>query len=393
MNPQRRSVPRLRSAGGLRRLVLLPALAATLLAPAAPAADPIPAPAPAAKPAPAKAAPARFVIVERVLTQDQGDWQADYAFRLEAAAPVTLNPSDVSARVEGWLSNSRVPVHATPRRSAASVDGSAGSAAYAEVIAGGDELLRCRERASIRLEAAPGDSAAAAPANPARPAPHAADAAQARGRDPEPLVPVTVAPGGVLRVRLRLDHQHALYGEYDPLLGRRELDLRLGATAFRDVLPFDREQYLAQPRPAWQSEPADDRKDTRMFASGPDSFHLEADVHGHQYIRFERRVRYGTRMRLRFAYLIAAGTEGEFRARIAQYREDPNSNWKVLGDGAFDQAYKTVGRWVRVERIFRTESEATSLGLDFRITSDAEVGEVWIDDISLEPVDGAPSGP
>ena len=39
---------------------------------------------------------------------------------------------------------------------------------------------------------------------------------------------------------------------------------------------------------------------------------------GNQYFRFpERKVRYSSRMRLRFWYMIAPGTEGEFKARIA----------------------------------------------------------------------------
>ena len=50
-----------------------------------------------------------------------------------------------------------------------------------------------------------------------------------------------------------------------------------------------------------------------------------------------------------------------------------------------------MGRWVKVEKIFKTEAEATTLALDFRIiTNGADVGEMWIDDVSLEPY-GSPS--
>ncbi len=97
-------------------------------------------------------------------------------------------------------------------------------------------------------------------------------------------------------------------------------------------------------------------------------------------------------MRLRFWYLVACGTEGECRARVAQYKDTPTA-WKVLTDGAFEENLTRVGRWVKVERIFRTESEATTLALDFRICGGAEVGEVWIDDVSLEPLAAAPAGP
>jgi hypothetical protein len=318
--------------------------------------------------------PGRLTVVERVLAQDQGDWQIDYCLRNDRSNPLVLAPVEIGARVEGWLSNSRVAVHANPRRSETSIDGKTGPMATAEVIPSPDEALRCRERAVIRVWA---DTAKVAP--------------PVRGADPEPLASVTVEPGGLLRVRIRLEHQHCLYGDYDPLLGRRDLELRLGAETVRDVLPLDREQYLAQPKDTWPEPPAD-HKDDRHFMSAPDSLLLEAGMPGNQYYRFpERKVRYSSRMKLRFWYWIAPGTEGEFKARIAQYRESPNA-WKVLSDGGSEHTLKTVGRWMKFEKVIKTESEATTLALDFRIAN-AEIGEVWIDDVTLEPIDAATGGP
>ena len=328
----------------------------------------------AAGPPDPHAAPVRLAVVERVLAQDLGDWQVDYCLRNEGTLPLVLPPAEVYARVEGWLSNSKVAVHANPRRSECTIVGASGPAAVAEVIASPDEALRCRERLVLRLRAG-----------------KACDPSPPRGGDPEPLAALTIEPGGLLRARLRLEHQHCLYGEYDPLLGRRELELRLGPATIRDVLPLDREQYQAQPRDTWP-EPPEDHKDTRHFLSAPDSLHLEADVPGNQYFRLpERKVRYSSRMRLRFWYLIAPGTEGEFKARIAQYRESPNA-WKVLSDGGSEHAFTASGRWIKFERIIRTEPEATTLALDFRIAN-AEIGEVWVDDVSLTPVDAAHEGP
>jgi hypothetical protein len=90
-------------------------------------------------------------------------------------------------------------------------------------------------------------------------------------------------------------------------------------------------------------------------------------------------------MRLRFWYLIAAGTEGECRARLAQYKDTPTS-WRVLSQGGLEQVLETVGRWTKVERVVRAESEATTVALDFRIVPETNVGEMWIDDVSLEPI-------
>ena len=42
--------------------------------------------------------------------------------------------------------------------------------------------------------------------------------------------------------------------------------------------------------------------------------------------------------------------------------------------------------WTKIERIIQTESEATTLTLEFKIASDTDIGEMWIDDVTLEPV-------
>jgi len=161
--------------------------------------------------------------------------------------------------------------------------------------------------------------------------------------------------------------------------------ITLGSSSLRDQVALDREHYLAQPKYSWP-EPPDDRRDTRHFVSSPDSLHLEAHIPGHQYYRYpERPVRYGTKMRLRFWYLIAAGTEGECRVRLAQYKDTPTS-WRVLSQGGFEQVLETIGHWVKVERVVHAESEATTVALDFRIVPETNVGEMWVDDVSLEPV-------
>jgi hypothetical protein len=335
-----------------------------------------------------------LTLLERSIVQDQGSWQVDYRLRYEGASGVIVTPNEILAKVEGWVSNSRVSSHALPRWSALVISGPAGPSTTTEVIASADEAQRCRERVVLLVWT--GD-AEAPPAPAAKPSTGSgtgtgSGSGSGIGAGERPTI-LSIAPGAMVRVRLRLEHQHFLYGDYDPLLGLRTVELHLGAATLGDpVVPMDREQYLAQPKSTWPVPP-EDRRDTRHYVSAPDSLHLEAHIPGNQYYRFpERPVRYGTKMRLRFWYLIAAGTEGECRARVAQYKDTPTA-WKVLTDGAHEEVLTTVGRWVKVERIFRTEPEATTLALDFRISGGAEVGEMWIDDVSLEPVVATPSQP
>jgi hypothetical protein len=199
---------------------------------------------------------------------------------------------------------------------------------------------------------------------------------------------LSLVPGSSVRLRLRFEHLHQIYGDYDPLLGFRTVEVHLGSATFRDVLPLDREQYLAQAQATWPAIP-EDRRDNRRFVSAPDSLLLEAHIPGNHYYRFgERPVRYATKMRLRYWYFIAPGTEGECLAHVSQYKNIP-SQYRNLAEGTLDESLMTVGRWVKVEKVFRTEPEATELGLDFRLTGD--VGAMWIDDVSLEPL--APHAP
>ncbi|APW61731.1 hypothetical protein BSF38_03259 [Paludisphaera borealis] len=317
--------------------------------------------------------PTRVTVVRRSLAQDQGAWVIEFEIRNETAAGIVVTPAELEARVEGWVSNSRVASHARPRPARVTLKGCAGPTAAGEVIASKDESAHCRERLVLSIWS---------------------DDAQPPARPADGLSPICLAPGASGRLRLRIEHQHAIHGDYDPLLGVRTIDLRVGEETFRDVAALDREHYLAQPRSTW-AEPPEDRRDPRQFVSAPDSLHLEAHAPGRQYYRFpDQPVRYGARMRLSFWYLIAVGTSGECRVRFSQYKDTPSSN-RMLSSGGFDQELTKVGRWTKVEKILHMEPEATTAALDFRVTSDANLGEMWIDDVALAPVapDALAAGP
>ena len=310
-------------------------------------------------------APSALSVVERSVAQDQGSWVVTYRLRYHGAS-ATVAPSDITGRVEGWVSNSRVCVHAMPKWSEVFVSGTSGLTGMADVVTSADEGNRCRERLSVQVWA---DDPTTPEANKSVPP------------------ALNLVPGATFRAKLRLDHVHFLYGDYDPLLGTRAFELNIGAATLHDDLPVNREHYLAQAKATWP-EPNKDRCDDRLFFSGPDSLHLEAHIPGNMYYRFpERPVRYGTKMRLSYWYYIAKGTEGDCKAKLSQYKDTPTA-WKILSDGVYEECLTKVGRWTKVERIFRTECDATTLALDFKIISSTDVGEMWIDDVRLEPVRG-----
>ncbi len=325
-----------------------------------------------------------LVQVSRTVAQDQGAWVIDYRLRHTGPTGVVVAPEEVAVKVESWVSNSRVASHAVPRRSALAIPRGPELTAIGEVIVAADESHRCREKLTCHLSAVRGPLCADADTGVSRSIKDPTTDNGQRTTDKKPG-PISLAPGGIVHVRLRLEHQHVLYGDYDPLLGVRAVEMTLAGQIVRDLVPLDREQYLAQPRFCWP-EPPEDRRDTRHSVTGPDSLHLEAHIPGHHYYRYpDRPVRYGTPMRLRFSYLIAAGTEGECRVRVAQYKDTPTS-WRMLNGAGFEKCLTVVGRWTKVEHVFTTDAEATTLALDFRIAGDTDIGEMWIDDVSLEPV-------
>ena len=57
-----------------------------------------------------------------------------------------------------------------------------------------------------------------------------------------------------------------------------------------------------------------------------------------------------------------------------------------LHEAGFEERLKAIGHWTKYERIVQTEPEATRLILEFKIVGEVDVGEMWIDDVSLEPL-------
>jgi hypothetical protein len=364
----------------IARLILLGLGLAALLWPGAALAGDEPArpPEPSASP---------WTVVRRVVAQSQGAgqvWQVDYRLRNDGDAVEVVPPGAVVVSVDGWVSNSRVAGHAAPRRARVEVSGPLGNAAYAEILPARDrdEERRCRERATLAVW----------PASAGEVPPNAAAALLVPGGAAMlGLPPVLVAPGDSLRVRLRLEHVHFLYGPYEPLLGPRPVVLRVGAATLRDELPLEQELTGARAVPTWPMfEPPADQLDAEVFVSPPHSLHLAAHRPGCASYRFSGPIRYGTRMRLSYWYLIAPGTEGDCKARLSQSLQGPAIH-RSLRDGDHDQYLTTVGRWAHVERVFRTEGQATNLTLEFKLTGN--LGEMWVDDVVLEPIDDGAGGP
>jgi hypothetical protein len=128
-----------------------------------------------------------------------------------------------------------------------------------------------------------------------------------------------------------------------------------------------------------------DRRDKSVFHSAPDSLRLNAVLDEFDSYRFpDRKVNGGARYRLRFSYLTAIGSVGRCTVRVLQYA-DTSTTWHFLDTAMIERALPVVGRWENVVIDFKSQPEATSAAIIFRVNSPCEVGECWIDNVSLCP--------
>lgn len=305
-----------------------------------------------------------LTVKHRQIAQRNGRWQVRYQLEYRGSEPLDLGASDVSLDYDGWVSNSRTRAHAVPKRSQIHYSPVEIGPAVSTVIAHANEKERCRERVTLAV------SVGSEPL----------DEAIIAKRD---FVPMRVAPGDTIWLYLTLDHEHFLHGSYDPLLGERRVEFQLGSCRVTDTLPLDQEHTTAAPR-VRLSTPNKERLDARQSRTGRDSLYLAADVPGYQYFRFDDMpVRYGSSFRLSFWYLVAVGTEGGCQVRLMEYQDTPSAWYRL--EGGFDEALPTQGRWEKFEHTFKTLADSTTMAIDFRITG-TNVGEMWIDDVKLEPV-------
>jgi hypothetical protein len=305
----------------------------------------------------------RVTLVDRQVSQHNSRWIVRYQVRHEGAGPLELAAGDVSVAYDGWVANSRLKPHSVSRRSQVEFALGTGNAGLATVIASSNDRQRCRER--IALAISTGDQPAADP--PFN----------------KPQTPIKVESGQLLWLYLSIEHDHFLHGTYDPLLGDRDVQIRLGPCRLVDTVPLVAEQAPATPT-VKLSMPPKERLDSRQYHSAPDSLYLAADVPGYQYFRFDDMpVRHGTRFKISFWYLVAVGTEGSCHVRMMEYQDTPNAWYRL--EGGFDDQLTVQGRWQRFEQTFRALGDTTTMALDFRIVG-ANVGEMWIDDIELVPL-------
>lgn len=308
----------------------------------------------------------QLIIDERAISQIQNTWHVRYHLTYRGASPVELNAADIDVAYDSWVSNSSTPPHIMPRWSQTNFSLAETNTVQTMVIASSNDRLRCREQISIAFSTD-----------------NQPEEKPFKGR--LYFIPLHLVPNKSFWCYLRLEHEHFLYGTYDPLLGTRHLIVRLGAHRLFDELVLD-DVNSTQPKILLSVIPKD-RLDERQFHSAPDSLLVAADVPGLQYFRFDDvNVRYESTFVLSFWYLVALDTESICHARVIEYQDTPNAWYRL--DAGFDELLIVTGQWRKFERSFTLTNRTTTIAIDFRIIG-ANVGEMWIDDVALTPPDSA----
>lgn len=319
-----------------------------------------------------------WTISERTIQQVGGSWEIDYVLRNNTKAPVEIIVPTLQFRLEGWVSNSRVPGHNIPVHSKIKVDGDTSS--ESRICYSDSEEFKCEEKVLFYLWKKEN-----------RDYKKQREALRWAGVEPLYFKKMVVRCGEEVRFFLVIHHNHSVYGLQDPLLGNIKLYGVFGIP-LRDKLVFDsfvpqgdkfifdsdKKEYSPM---IWKVP--EDRKDATFFLSSPDSLCISAHIPGNQYFRFqERSVRRGTRLKVRFYYYIAHGSLADFHFRSAQYK-DTRTAWKVLSEGSEDEHLKIIGKWTLFEKIINLEDKCNTIAFDFRLKEE-DVGEAWVDDFTCD---------
>lgn len=305
-------------------------------------------------------------------------WRVEYRLRNPGPDPLPVDPGSIFCTVEGWASNSRADGHGLPRRADHALSVGEDLESIAELIDSDSATRACAERATLQVW--PEDGPA-----PAEPEPGASC-------EPPPG-PFSLPPGGVLHARIRLEHRHHLHGPSEPLLGEREVTLRVGPASYRDAVPLEQDASIGRPIDRLGPIP-EERLDPRFYYSPPDSLYLDAALSGFRTYQFrDLKVRRDCPMKLSFRYYRSLDSSGEARAEVKQYQDVPNS-YEALTQAKRVEKLDRLGEWVLVEHRFHSEPKATTMQLKFILDCEGDgPSALWVDEITLEPVDEATERP
>jgi len=302
--------------------------------------------------------PVALALVAKEAAFVDGRWIVRYQLRYRGEAAATIPSGEIELEYRATISNSRCWGHGLPGNSQARWKPLERNRTTAPVVGGEDQSPLCREI----LEAGIATN----------------DVPKLAGEPPPQEL--RLEPGGVLWLTLTVTHDHAVHGRYEPLLGTRRLELRLGEWTF-----FDELELVAAPSydpPAQTLSPPAGRSVDDAARNRP-VLHISPREAGKLYFRFaEVETRPGAVLRVAFWYRTKRVGTGACHLRVTEYQDD-DRGWRRL-EGGFDEGLPDSPQWTYFERQLATGGAATHLAIDFRYPGETS-GEAWIDGVTVLP--------
>lgn len=202
--------------------------------------------------------------------------------------------------------------------------------------------------------------------------------------------PGKVPDGGTFTVTFQFTHKHFMYN-YDPLLGRRSVIIECGSLRFSNTTSTNKVRPYHPPLVDYTPPEA---KVEKLF---PDSIHLfcHSGENEDKKIKFNKQsVRHSTKYRLSFDYLLLKGSERELKVEVCQAVD--GNDYTSYGKEAVKDLLSDQGRWVKYHKVFTTEPTASFVYLEIGFPvygSNPDVGEAYIRNVKLVPVEDFPQEP
>ena len=299
-----------------------------------------------------------LIKTSREVRQDKGTWVVSYKLRSPFGEEAFVRRSDVVMTLAGTASNSAVPGDGVCREFriiASDAEKSPGNFGRHAIHLDESDARSCRM--AIRVEMGDKDAA-------------------------------VISPGRDLDLRIFFEHNHFVYGIWEPILGNWSLGVDMGEFQFRDRLKLD---MAERARPDLAINVGEGSRDETYSKSAVNSVYFASHDPCKNNVSVNNiPVRYGTKLRFSFRYLVAVGTEGEPCVELRQ-ETDVGNMWKRIYDADMTIVLTTVGKWHEYSGIINVDGSGSLLDVRFRLAS-SDVGEVWISDLQLKEVGFSASG-
>lgn len=270
-----------------------------------------------------------YSIQNRTIEQFGGLWEITYTVQYLGDESLKVFPNEINIKYTGEnLSNSRLKLHAYPKESKISFNLSETNEASYTLIKSKDDLKTCKENIKVEV--------------------HKLDIFQPiSGKRYIPLrklEELELKKYDTFQIKIKTNHDHMIHGTYDPLLGKRKLEISIGDKKIYDEIDQNIEINEAHPIPKLTSTSAvngdavdclKSRLDENIFYSTPDSIYLSSTGPFQSLIFDNIPVRYGDTLKLSFWYLIALGSDGIFKVSVKQFQDKPYM-WQEIKDVEID---------------------------------------------------------